>query len=319
MRTIRATRRVEEWALRLTVTFSVVLCTACGGGDDSGFTSPPAPLTCDQNPNRAECPTTGNIQVIVNGVPSDVPAPRIELWLADGSELSWWGPEDVIDGSGTFADLKPGAYTVVALPTWNSPTVLHSANSSQFNVSVAPGKTAQATFAFSTETFGAIEFTVQGLPNGGAGLLVQGPNGSRTQLVRQGVNIVAHLDAGAWTITMPNVGGFLPLARTIQATVTAGSITPAPSVTYSASGILALGVAGLPAGVMAEGTITGPNGFSAPLKTFVWDRVLVGTYTATPTIVSAGGVTYTASAQTAVVTRSAAARLTVTYSVAKPD
>lgn len=320
MRTIQTTRRVEEWALRLTVTLCVVLGTACGGGGDDDATSPPPPLTCDQNPNRAECPTAGDIQVTVTGVPSDVPAPQIELYHPDASDWGF-GWLAVIDGSGTFPNLAPGRYSVVAQPTSNSPTVLHSPRAGQFNVTVVPGKTAQLTFSFSPQTLGAIAFTVQGLSSAssaGCCLILQGPNDSRTHVVREGVNTVPHLDAGAWMITLPTVNFFMPQSRTIQAVVTLGSITPAPSVTYTAAGILVLSVAGLPSGVMAEGTITGPNGFSAPLKSFVWDRVVVGTYTATPTSVSSGGVSYTASAQTVVVTRAAPAHLTVTYSISNP-
>jgi hypothetical protein len=322
MRTIQSIRRVKEWALNLTRALVVVLCAACIGGGDSGFTSPPAPITCEQNPDRTQCPSTGNLQVTVTGVPSDVPSPLIELYFypAEGSDS--WGPEAimqvVIDGSRTFADLASGRYSGYALPTSNNPTVLHSAHPNWFNVMVVPGKTAQATFAFSPDTLGAIEFTVQGLPSAGTGLMMQGPNGWRTQPVHEGLNAVPHLDAGAWMLTLPNVSNFVPRSRTIQTTVTTGSITPGPTVAYTATGILALEVAGLPSGVRAEGTITGPDGFTSDLRTFVLARVVVGTYTVTPTNVSSGGVTYTSSAQTALVTRSAATRLTVNYIVANP-
>lgn len=298
---------VAGWAI------GVVLSLSCGGGGGGdGGTNPP-PLTCDQNPNGPGCPTTGSIQVTVSGVPGDVSAPQIELLRSDGSQQA------IQTGSGTFTNLPPATYRVVARPTSNSPLVRHSANPGQVDVTVVRGQTAAASFNYSAQTFGAIEFTVQGTPGGAtATFTFQGPSRSGSQELREGVNTVPHLEAGAWTISLPNVGSFVPLSKTLQATVVVGAIARPAAVAYSATGTLEVVVAGLPGGAVAQGTITGPNGFSQPISAGLFAGLVIGPYTATPLGVTAGGSTYAANSQTVNVTATAVARLTVTYAPANP-
>ena len=101
-------------------------------------------------------------------------------------------------------------------------------------------------------------------------------------------------------------------------TIAAGqTVTATFAVACTATtGILELTVNGLPGGADAAVSVTGPNGFSAPVKASATLTDLApGTYTVTAADVTSGGTTYSASpgARTVTVVANATARVTVTY------
>jgi hypothetical protein len=134
----------------------------------------------------------------------------------------------------------------------------------------------------------------------------------------EGLNRLAYIEAGLWTITLPNVGAHVPQANSFQTNVTVGSIARVGPVTYAATGTLDVVVNGL-SGVAAQGTITGPNGWSRPLTgSQVFEGVALGTYVVTPATVTTSSALYKAPPQNGVVEAGQTRRVTITYALANP-
>ena len=92
---------------------------------------------------------------------------------------------------------------------------------------------------------------------------------------------------------------------------TSGTSSPPPPTT----GNLTVSVSGLPSGVSAQGSITGPGGFNASLTgAQSFQSLQPGVYTVTPSNVSASGTTYISSGQSANVVAGQTANVGVTYS-----
>ncbi len=96
----------------------------------------------------------------------------------------------------------------------------------------------------------------------------------------------------------------------------AGSSGTQPQTT----GTLAVTITGTPAGTSANVTVTGPNGYSTQLTSSQTLRLAPGTYTATANPVGAGSSNYypAVTTQTATVSISTAASITVNYSTIIP-
>jgi hypothetical protein len=91
-----------------------------------------------------------------------------------------------------------------------------------------------------------------------------------------------------------------------------GGETPTPPA--PTTGNLMVGVAGLPAGASAQGSITGPGGFNASLTgAQLFQGLVPGLYTVTPSNVSSSGTTYTSGAQSGNVVAGQTANVGVTY------
>jgi len=94
-----------------------------------------------------------------------------------------------------------------------------------------------------------------------------------------------------------------------------GTSTPPPPTT----GTLMVSVSGLPAGASAQGSITGPAGFNASLTgTQLFQGLVPGLYTVTPSTVSNSGTTYISAAQSGNVVAGQTANVGVTYSRVDP-
>ena len=92
-----------------------------------------------------------------------------------------------------------------------------------------------------------------------------------------------------------------------------GDTPPAPPP--PTTGTLMVTVLGLPPGASAQGSITGPGGFNAPLTgTQSFQALVPGLYTVTPSSVSSSGTTYISGAQNGIVVAGQIANVGVTYS-----
>jgi len=171
-------------------------------------------------------------------------------------------------------------------------------------------------------SLGTLVVSVAGLPAGAApSVLVSGPD-SFSHPVTTSSATLTDLAPGVYTVSASTVtlgGGVYAAAPASQvAQVSAGGNATA-SVSYlAAPGALTLTVNGLPGGVNAAVTITGPSGFSiAETGSAALTNLAPGSYTVAAASVSGSGITYdpSPSSQGVSVSSNATATGTVNYVV----
>ena len=141
---------------------------------------------------------------------------------------------------------------------------------------------------------GALTITVTGLPSGPAAIMVTGPN-SFSQAVTA-TTTLNNLPAGTYTVTASNVvtstSTYAPTPSVTGVSVTTTTLTAA--VNYSLiTGSLALTISGLPGGVNANVTVTGPGGFSqSATASKTWSNLTPGSYVVAAAVVTNGPNTY---------------------------
>ncbi len=170
---------------------------------------------------------------------------------------------------------------------------------------------------------GSLQITITGLPTGqDADITVTGPGSYGTTLT-QGTTLSGlmpgsySVQAGVITVTAVTsefVATITPSSATVVAEETATVM-----VDYAlAGGTLAVGVGGLPPGVNADVTVSGPDAFSQAVSTStVLTDVAPGVYSAVASSVTDGSDTYTAtvSGSPAEVSSSSGAGIEVAYAL----
>ncbi len=222
----------------------------------------------------------------------------------------------------TLNVLEPGTYTISAADVTAAETRYAALPPTQ-SVAVTAAVVATATVSYTAAT-GRLAVTILGLPQGStAAVVVVGPAGfSRTLTANTTLTLLV---PGDYTLTAGDVqaGNFTfrgeaPVTQTIS--VAASITAAAATVRYQAiDGALSVAIAGLPSGVDANVTITGPGGFSITIRnTATQQRLPLGTYTVTAAAVSTSTALYTATpdVQTAALVAGVAANLTVNYAPA---
>ncbi len=245
---------------------------------------------------------TGALALAVSGLP-----------VGTKAVITVTGPgsfSHTVIGSQTLTGLAAGIYTVTATDVTGSGVTYAVAPSAQ-NVTVTSGATTTAALTYTRSPAppptGALAVAVSGLPSGvGAAITITGPSAfSRAITASQ---TLSGLAVGAYTIAATNVvGGSTSYAvspATQSVSVTAGATTAA-AVAYTgssappATGTLAVAVSGLPAGISAAITVTGPAAFSSALTASQTLAGLVaGSYTIAAANVTQDGTVYTASPAT---------------------
>jgi len=112
---------------------------------------------------------------------------------------------------------------------------------------------------------GSLRITVSGPPGAPAAITVSGPAGYSRLITA--TTVVATLVPGTYAISATNVvidnATYGAALSSTTVTVVASSTPATASVSYTLmSGTLALGVSGLPGGLLASVTVTGPGGFT---------------------------------------------------------
>ena len=296
-------------------TYTVAGATVSAGGYSYGATpaSQQVALTAGQSKTATVtyAATTGRLTLTVSGLPAGVNA-----------AITVTGPgsfSQAVTAGTTLSNLAPGTYTVAAATVTNGGT-LYSPSAASQTVAVSAGATASRTVTYSG-TGTSLGVTVSGLPAGtNANVTVTGP-GSYSRAVTSTTTLTG-LAAGTYTVAGATVsaGGYsygaTPASQ--QVALTAGQSKTA-TVTYAATtGRLTLTVSGLPAGVNAAITVTGPGSFSQAVTAgTTLSNLAPGTYTVAAANVSASGSTYApnTASQTASVTAGATASRSVTYAV----
>lgn len=230
----------------------------------------------------------------------------------------------VVANTSTLTNLAPGTYTLAAA---NATTGSHTyaPTPASRSVTVAAGSTpATTSFAYALTT-GGIQFTVNGLAgNVPADITLSGPNGYSRNLT--GSQMLLGLTAGAYTIAARAVtsgaSSWAPNPASQNVTVAPSTTTVAASVTYvTAIGSLIVTVNGLPGGVNAAVTITGPGAYSRAItSTTTLTGLAQGIYTVAAASVSNAGTTYTPSPATGNVSvgGGVTSTSTVTYTASAP-
>lgn len=146
-------------------------------------------------------------------------------------------------------------------------------------------------------TTGALEVRISGLPTGAAAsVTVTGPDADSHSVT--GTTLITDLPLGTYTVAANEVTAadsrWTPTPATQQKELTAGTPTALADVAYAvATARLAVNIAGLPNGVNANVTVTGPGGYNNVLTSSTAINLLTpGAYTITAAEVVSGGTTY---------------------------
>ncbi len=199
-----------------------------------------------------------------------------------------------------LSGLRVGAYEIVALDV-ETPDARYAAAPGTQTVTVPSGVQAPLVAIAYTVVTAQMIVDVAGLPGGALGAIsVTGPGGfSRTITA---TTTLQRLEPGTYTLSAADVSSNGRLYRpdpTTQTITLAVETTGAPprrvTVGYGAgSGALQLDVTGLPTGIAAAVSVTGPAGFSRTVSASTTLRFLeAGTYTVSSGLVGADLTTYT--------------------------
>jgi hypothetical protein len=144
---------------------------------------------------------------------------------------------------------------------------------------------------------GSLTLAVTGLPAGtSAAVTVTGPGGYSH--LSEGSETLSELTPGAYTIAAGPVSGngqsYQPAQSVQSVTVEAGATAATAQVTYGAAGAsLTVTISGLPPGMAASVTVTGPNGYDYPVTaTTTLSGLEAGVYTVAAQSVSSSGTEY---------------------------
>jgi type II secretory pathway pseudopilin PulG len=218
-------------------------------------------------------PTTGALRVSVTGLPQGA-TPRVFL---NGNALTFDSA-----GQATVPYLTPGSHTLTAENVSHGGYV-YAPSPANASVSVQAGSLATETITY-TRLEGTVTVTVSGLPSGVApDATLTLPNGSTRAITQSGTTTFTGMPTGRYTLTARDVtsGGI-----TYRATVspTSGNLANGGSLNFIVSyeaqnGILDVQISGLPSGVNANVSVTGPSGYARTLTRGERLRVPPGSYT----------------------------------------
>lgn len=255
---------------------------------------------------------TGSLSVTIVGLP-----------IGMAGAVTVTGPNaysTTLGTSTTLVNLAPGSYTVSASTVASGPHRYDPVPAGQTVAIVASLASSPTTVTYALAS-GLLSLTVNGLPGGvQAAITVSGPNGFSQAVT--GSTVLTTLTPGAYQIAASAVSssgstyGPSPASQTV--TVQASTVALNATVTYSLSvGSLAVTISGLPGGVSAAVSITGPGGFATSLgASQTLSGLAPGTYTVNASSVVSGGTAYTPAptSQTRSVVAGATASATVNYS-----
>ncbi len=255
-------------------------------------------------------PVFGTLQVTVVGLPDAI-----------ASDITLTGPNGYsvrVGRTQTFGALVPGSYTIAASQVVTGVATFAPAFQS-LPVSIGANAVSAATVIYSVTT-GSITVTVGGAPPDAPWkVVVSGPAGFRDSVSTNRTlgNLVPGLYSISATEIQKGLSVYAPKPAESIVSVTA-STTPAPAAIgyVLVTGTLAVHVNGLPAGVNADVSITGPNAFSQHVTgSITLEGLRHGRYELVASPVGNGSGQYTASpaVQSATVVPGSAGIVTVNH------
>lgn len=256
--------------------------------------------------------STGSLSIALSGVPLGASA-AVTVAGPGGFQAS-------VTTATTLSGLAPGPYTVTADPiTFEGDGYAPAAPAQE--VIVAAGTTpAEVAVGYALAT-GRLAVELSGVPPGATpAVTLTGPGGYHQVLTTSGP--VTTLAPGAYTLTAAALvaGGitYQPAPASQQVAVAISQVPVPVTVSWSAAtGSLAVTSAGLPAGLAAAISVSGPGGYAAQLQgTGTLDGLVPGSYTVSAASVASGGVSWipTPAAQPVTVTVGATASASVLWS-----
>jgi hypothetical protein len=194
-----------------------------------------------------------------------------------GANITVTGPNSFsqsVKASDKLQELAAGTYTVTARDVVQG-SDSYLPDKRQQSPEVKAGETASIIVTYSKQnpSSGSLEVTVNGLPSGtNADVTITGPNGFSQSVTTS--SVLSNLTPSDYQLTakVVKVGSdtYTPIPASHTIGMTAGGKTEF-TVTYtkqtSTVGQLVVMVKGLPTGLTATATVTGPNGFSETLTT----------------------------------------------------
>ncbi len=252
---------------------------------------------------------TGRLTLTVGGLPSGTAA-----------DITVTGPSGfsrTVNGTQTIVGLEVGTYTITSAGVSVGSTAYTPSAATQ-TVSVTAGSTLSRSVTYTGQTT-ALTVNVAGVPSGASpSVTVNGPSGFSQSL--SATTTLPGLAAGTYSVAAARLlhgnYGYTATPASQSVAIATGE-TKSASVTYAVStGALTVSVSGLPAGVSAPVTVTGPSSFSraVPSSQTIAD-LAPGTYTITAASTTSGSTSFTPSSpsQTVTVSAGATASRAVTY------
>lgn len=206
-------------------------------------------------------PETGSLEVSITGLPEGT-----------GALVTVTGPNDfsqLLTATSVLNELRPGDYTVTASPVLvPAEGLTYTPSPPQKSVNVAGGERATVEIGYNPPETGSLAVAITGLPGGtGAIVTVAGPN-NFSQPLTMGQTLSGLLP-GRYTVTAQDVETsdqiYAPAPPSQTKTVSPKQTAEA-TVAYAATRVsLTVNVSGLPGGVDAIVTVTGPNEYQQGL------------------------------------------------------
>ncbi|RIH89803.1 hypothetical protein [Calidithermus roseus] len=292
--------------------YNVNAATVSANGFDYGASINPNPVKVSAGATASiqvsYGPSNGQLTLSVSGIPSGASASVTVNGVDGGFSQTLVFSSD----SSQSLAVPIGQYNISANSfTAGGTTYAGTVSESPVSVTGASTKTVSVTYSASS---GNLQVNVSGLPSGsGKPITISGPSGSFTVGSRQ---TRTGLAPGNYTVTAADVlkdgSRYAGTVTTSPVTVSAGA-TALVDVSYSAiTGRLVVNVSGLPGGVNANVSVSGPGGFSQNLTaSATFDDRQPGTYIIAASDVLENGSRYTGSVNSSPVTVSAGATASV--------
>lgn len=232
-------------------------------------------------------PRTGKLSLNIGGLPTGTAA-----------QVTLTGPANfsrVVTATEVVANLKPGDYTITVAPVFNGQTRYSSLTPTQ-TVTIEKSNTPVDASVAYTVSSGAMAISITGAPTGSAAAVrVTGPNNFSQTLTTS--TTLDGLEPGSYFIVAPEITvadqRFTANRSSQQVQLTAG-LTPTPvAIAYSQiTGDITFSVTGLPNGISADISVTGPVASYVVGTTSDLKGVRAGQYTVTVKAVTVGTTTY---------------------------
>ena len=271
----------------------------------SGTTYAPSPATRTVNVSAslvaqaaavAYTSQAGSLTLTVAGLPSGA-----------SGDMTLTGPNSysrALTATTSLTGLAAGSYTLTVRNVRTSAGT-YAGTPASAAVTITAGGTASQTVTYAALP-AVVKVPVTGVPSGAqAAITLTSPSGGTSSVTATTTNTSAA--TGRWRLAAASITsgghGYAPSPASYDQTVLAGDTLNFPVAYALATGAIATSVSGLPNGVNASLTITGPNSFSQTVTaTQTITGLVPGTYTVTAAAVTSGGVSYAPTPATRTVT-----------------
>ena len=253
---------------------------------------------------------TGALSVTLAGLPQSSTAAIV----VSGPE----GYSRTLTGATEIVGLKPGQYSIEAREVQLT-NARYAASPGTQVIDITASLTPAVAHVLYALSSGILRININGLPAGAAALVnISGPANYANSLTEEAV--LDNLTPGTYQIAAQHVLAgslFTPAPVLQQVQVAASAEATVANIVYISQGTsLSVQVVGLPGGLAARATLSGPNGYSRQVTASeIISGLAAGTYTLTAQAVSASCATYAATpaTQNIVVVAGQGAIATLTY------